>query len=103
MESRTKSKSQLKDRLWCGRGVLISIGDFWYPAHLIKRQSIKTWSVKWWKGCKFPTEGPSPGIVSEVDEDKIIDSLWNCQKARCKIRVSQVVSQNPSMLLTHQL
>jgi hypothetical protein len=77
-----------------GRGALALLGDFWYPVRLIQYQEgDRSWLVCWWRGCSNEpdTSGRAtitPGSISAVPEQDIVDSLWGDRVGRRQIRVS---------------
>ena len=105
----SSSQRPLSERIWCvydslnrldlvladhvvihnspGRGALVRVGDFWYPARVL--QSAMTpdgslcWRVKVWRES-FLLDEEAPQIVVEVD---IRDELWQDRGGRRQIRV----------------
>lgn len=98
MRVRTRSNQPLHKRLRPGRGALVQHGEYWYPVRLIQRlqnkgkkdKSKTQWRVRWWRGCQFAVPGVKPDSITVVEEEKIVDSLWNDREGRRKIRVSQL-------------
>ncbi|KAJ7255556.1 hypothetical protein C8J57DRAFT_1236007 [Mycena rebaudengoi] len=83
-------RTSLSKCLKPGKGALARVGNYWYPARLIMKQS-DSWTLKWWRGCQSPTSEDGPMIwpsvkVAEVD---ICDELWANPSARRKIRLGK--------------
>ncbi|KAF5323682.1 hypothetical protein D9619_012867 [Psilocybe cf. subviscida] len=86
--TRSAARRPLSDRLRAGKGALAKHGEFWYPVRLIQHlKEEKCWRVKWWRGCKFSTNGIQEGSMSDVPENLIVDSLWRNQDERRKRRL----------------
>lgn len=73
-----------------GSGVLIRFGDFYWPGRLICRPlpDEQDYTVKIWNGCYIPPEfNVSPGNITYVSAEDIVDELWCDRLARRQIRV----------------
>ncbi|KAF8996285.1 hypothetical protein BDZ89DRAFT_1171659 [Hymenopellis radicata] len=79
-----------------GKGALVKLGDFWYPARLIQVRR-KKWTAKLWRHCYFPANSTChPGDVIKIDEEYIRDECWNDQKSRRQMRLGR-------FLVTHRV
>ena len=74
-----------------GKGALVRLGDFWYPARLLQRehdQTQDTWKVRLWRLCTYPQGLDAPKSLDiTVPQADIVDELWDNKKARRGIRV----------------
>lgn len=80
-------------------------GEFYYPVRLIQRYSadkdstqILRWQVVWWRECSFTL--PPPDERSYIDEDQIVDSLYNDVKGRRQIKVRKWFSFHILLAMT---
>ena len=77
-----------------GKGALVRLGDFWYPARLLQREhdhTQETWKVRLWRLCTYPQELDAPtSLDSMVPEADVVDELWDDKKMRRRIRVRKV-------------
>ncbi|KAF9468215.1 hypothetical protein BDZ94DRAFT_1184677 [Collybia nuda] len=83
----------LSKRLLPGKGALAKRGKYWYPVHLISKESdvvAPRWRVQWWRGCQFRNLGGIPPGDREIIEEKyIVDELWNEHRERRQVRLGR--------------
>lgn len=72
-----------------GRGALVRVGTFWYPARLLKRHidrnGSRFWRVSIWRLSECIE--PPYSTKDLVPEEDIRDELWQERSARRQIRV----------------
>lgn len=72
-----------------GRGALVRVGVFWYPARLLKRHidhnGNRFWRVSIWRHAECLV--PPYTTKDQVPEGDIRDELWQDINARRQIRV----------------
>lgn len=74
---------------------------FWYPGRVIdcpgdkelETKSHTSYTIKLWRECEFDEKARklTPNMLVEVKIKDIVDCLWNGNKRRRKIRVSETL------------
>ncbi|KAJ3009429.1 hypothetical protein NUW54_g2783 [Trametes sanguinea] len=86
---RSQRSVGLSRRLTVGKGALLRVGTFWYPARLLKRQvdrnGVCTWRVKIWR-LSVCLQAP-PSSRDPVPEMDIRDEMWGDAHGRRQIRL----------------